>query len=163
MPDIDASTSNAYTTSAFRQPHLMLDDLIFLDQKGRDSSRRNTTGVCKSDVNSISCISAPTMTLAEALQGADMLFGCDNSLDSLIMGTIKKPAQISNDMRVATTIRDLGEGRDLISIDIERGRDHGLPPYTAWRRFCDLPSFTFKNNSNTHSSKILEKLQKVYK
>ncbi|XP_050540462.1 peroxidase-like [Daktulosphaira vitifoliae] len=51
----------------------------------------------------------------------------------------------------------------LISSDIQRGRDVGLPPYTVIRKHCGLPDVkTFENLNDVIALNMLAKLKKLY-
>ncbi|PIK44616.1 ovoperoxidase [Apostichopus japonicus] len=52
---------------------------------------------------------------------------------------------------------------DLISFNIQRGRDHGLPSYTEWRRFCGSPAVTsFEDLKADFDQDVINRLQQVY-
>lgn len=57
-----------------------------------------------------------------------------------------------------------GYGSDIISIDIQRGRDQGLPSYLAVRRLCKLtPEVqTFDDLENVFDKRNVELLRKAY-
>lgn len=55
-------------------------------------------------------------------------------------------------------------GVDLFSLNTERGRDHGLPGYNAWREYCGLKfAIDFNDLSNEISEKKIEILSALYK
>jgi len=61
--------------------------------------------------------------------------------------------KISN-IVIETPSKDL-TGFDLLSYDIQRGRDVGLPPYTVLREFCGLPpAQSFKDLSDHIPSEV---------
>ncbi|XP_063974115.1 peroxidase-like isoform X2 [Diachasmimorpha longicaudata] len=56
-----------------------------------------------------------------------------------------------------------GLGLDVISLDIQRGRDHGLPGYNHYRKYCGLPSATtFDDFLDQIPREIVKKLQGLY-
>lgn len=54
-------------------------------------------------------------------------------------------------------------GLDLVSLNIQRGRDHGLPGYTAWREHCGLiRPRNFKQLRGIIDIDSLEEIQQLY-
>lgn len=54
--------------------------------------------------------------------------------------------------------------QDLAALNIQRGRDHALPSYNEWRRYCNLTvaaSFDdFRKEIKDHA--LLQKLEHLY-
>ncbi|GAU92485.1 hypothetical protein RvY_04560 [Ramazzottius varieornatus] len=54
-------------------------------------------------------------------------------------------------------------GVDLAAINVQRGRDHGIPPYNAWREFCGLPkAYAFDDLKDVMRAEIVERFKTVY-
>ena len=103
----------------------------------------------------ISMMSTASASLQSQFQLRDNYFNMQNYLvgrgegmEQILQGLINQPAQemdrfVTED---ATNFlfREIGHdfGSDLVARNIQRGRDHGLPGYNSWRRFCGLSSIS---------------------
>ncbi|CAG9132466.1 unnamed protein product [Plutella xylostella] len=75
------------------------------------------------------------------------------------------PANASIDAATNTTATKPGPcGLDLVSLNIQRGRDHGLPSYPAWREHCgfERPK-TMDDLSGVMDDESLSRITTIYK
>ncbi|VDK83402.1 unnamed protein product, partial [Onchocerca ochengi] len=117
-PSIDPTVSNVFTTSAYRFGHGMLQEFY----QRLDFSGRNIThgGFAFGD---------------GIFKSGKILFegGIDPIIRGFMMTAVKRPHRMSKSI----TEKMFGS-TDLGSVNIQRGRDHGLPSYNKWRHFCGL-------------------------
>ncbi len=122
---LDPSIANVFSTAAYRLGHSALSsELLRLDANG-------TT------------ISAGNISLRDAFFSPQRLTG-EGGLDPLFRGFAAQQCQ-SIDIYVVDDVRNFlfGEpgngGFDLVSLNVQRGRDHGLPSYNDVREMVGLP------------------------
>lgn len=92
------------------------------------------------------------------------------TLDQILRGLIKGHAQ-NEDVFIGEAMtskmfmdKKTGVGLDLAAQIIQQGRDHGVPGYTEWRSFCDLPPVNnFQDLRSVMADSVIDKLRKAYK
>ena len=124
--DFDPRVTNEFATAAFRVGHTLIPELI-------------TT------FNNITREAQNRIPLAKVFSNADILRQ-PNFFDEILRGmTIQNSEDYDNNFvpAVANQLFDEGPfGLDLIALNIQRGRDHGLPGYINYRKYCGSKKIT---------------------
>lgn len=95
----------------------------------------------------------------------------EGGVDPLLRGMFMTPAKLKKPTQNLNT--ELTEklfhtahavALDLAAINIQRGRDHALPPYTKWRQVCNMSEVSdFEDLANEISDKsVRDKLKELY-
>ncbi|GAB0495173.1 hypothetical protein MMPV_006471 [Pyropia vietnamensis] len=122
----DPAVTAFFSSAALRIGHTMVSDSL---------ARRGPGG----------SVLAP-LRLANSFFNVESFFS--NEMDSLLRGAASQTAQ-ETDVFIVDGLRNLlfgnpesGSGMDLLSLNIQRGRDHGLPPYNDVRAGLGLPRYS---------------------
>ncbi|KAK2522438.1 myeloperoxidase [Columba guinea] len=95
----------------------------------------------------------------------------EGGIDPVIRGMVVDHAKLmkQNQMLIEELQNHLFEqteimGLDLAALNMQRGRDHGLPGYNAWRRFCGLsqPQNVDEFSKVLGNSKLAKKFMELY-
>ncbi len=141
--NVNAGIANEFSTVAFRFGHSLLSPEI---------ERQNNAGMDIPDVSGDSSISLAEDFFDPYLlnpTGAVDQFTGENGSDigPILKGDADGVSQ-AMDPLVINDVRNLlfgtsgAGGQDLIALDIQRGRDHGLPDYNTMRAAYGLPKVT---------------------
>ncbi len=123
-PTVNPGIANEFSTAAFRFGHTMLSPHLL--RIGADAAGEFTV---------------EQLSLFESFFNPDEIR--ENGVDTLLVGLSKQKAQ-EYDHQLIDDVRNLlfgppgAGGFDLAALNIQRGRDHGLPDYLSVRQQLDL-------------------------
>ena len=145
-PNVDPGISNVFSTAIYRFGHSMLStELMRLDNDGSTAEEGH-------------------LSLSSAFFAPDEITA--NGIDSLLLGAASQVAQ-EIDTRVVDDVRNFlfgppgSGGFDLVSLNIQRGRDHGLADYNQVREDVGLDRVkTF--DQITSDPELAAELERLY-
>uniref|UniRef100_A0A452TKP2 Lactoperoxidase n=1 Tax=Ursus maritimus TaxID=29073 RepID=A0A452TKP2_URSMA len=151
-PNVNAGIINSFATAAFRFGHTLINPILY---------RLNDTfgEIPEGHLPLHKAFFSPSRIIEEG--------GIDPLLRGLfgVAAKLRVPSQLLSlelTEKLFSTAHSVA--LDLAAINIQRGRDHGIPPYTDFRVFCNLTSVeNFEDLQNEiKDSEIRQKLKKLY-
>ncbi|XP_053139049.1 thyroid peroxidase-like [Hemicordylus capensis] len=148
---VDPRISNVFATAAFRFAHVTINPFLSrLDENYEENPHH------------------PSISLHQSFFSPWRIIE-EGGIDPILRGEIFNLAKLQTPTQMMP--EELTEklfhpkkALDLAALDLQRGRDHGLPDYNSWRRFCGLPeAHTFSDLQHIlNSSYLAHKLLKLY-
>ncbi|XP_064002806.1 thyroid peroxidase [Pogoniulus pusillus] len=152
-PTINPTVSNVFSTAAFRFGHATIQPIV---------KRLNAQYLNDPEL--------PDLHLHEVFFSPWRLIK-GGGLDPLLRGLLAHSAKLlvqdqllNEELTEKLFVLSNNGSLDLSSLNLQRGRDHGLPGYNDWREFCDLPKLETQSDLNSviTNPNITEKIMELY-
>jgi len=149
-----ANTFNEFATAAFRFGHSAIRSNLTAMSEGAMMGR-----------------AAPReLSLRHHFNNPDIIMDA-HMVDELMRGLIMTPMETIDNRVTDEVANHLFEedkkpksGMDLVALNLQRGRDHGIPGYNKYRELCELPrANTFLDFQQEIRLDLIYRMQKIYK
>ncbi|XP_063825039.1 heme peroxidase 2 [Ostrinia nubilalis] len=112
----------------------------------------------------------PPILLRDGFFKPDMFMNHASMVDELMRGLSSTPMETLDQFITGEVTNHLFEDRripfsgiDLIALNIQRGRDHGMPSYNNYRALCNLKrAATFEDLSREIPDEVIARLKRIY-
>jgi len=148
---VNPTITNVFATAAFRFGHTLVQGL--LDMVEEVHYERKKTNM---------------VPLSDLFFNPDLLYTPGN-LDKFLIGLATQPRQKYDNLFSEELTNHLFQGKnksfglDLVALNLQRGRDHGLPGYNAFRELCGLTRATdFDQFNDFIPVHIVERFKLIY-
>jgi peroxidase len=108
------------------------------------------------------------LPLSDQFQNPELIYQ-PGGLDKFLVGLATQPSQKFDNIISEEVTNHLFQGKDkkfgmdLVALNLQRGRDHGLQGYNAFRQLCGLGRVkTFAGLADLIPVKIVERLKLIY-
>ncbi|XP_015127618.1 thyroid peroxidase [Diachasma alloeum] len=111
----------------------------------------------------------PPILLRDGFFNVDMLYRVD-MVDEMLRGLVSTPMETMDQFITGEVTNHLFENRkilhsgvDLIALNVQRARDHGIPGYNNYRALCNLKrATTFEDLSREMAPEVIARLKRIY-
>ncbi|KAH1025178.1 hypothetical protein HUJ05_009955 [Dendroctonus ponderosae] len=147
-PRINPAVANSFSTAAFRFGHSLVQNSFI-----------------RSDSHHIPLFN--NVSLHEESANMENIWS-PGSLDRLLLGFANQPSQKRDEFVANELTNHLFQfsspfGMDLVSVNLQRGRDHGIPPYTFFREPCGLsPIKNWRDLQEVMNINVVFRLKSLY-
>ncbi|NXF51144.1 PERT peroxidase, partial [Oceanites oceanicus] len=152
-PTMNPTVSNVFSTAAFRFGHATIQPIV---------RRLNAQYLDDPEL--------PNLHLHQVFFSPWRLIK-EGGLDPLLRGLLAHSAKLqvqdqllNEELTEKLFVLSNNGSLDLASLNLQRGRDHGLPGYNDWREFCGLPKLETHTDLNTviTNQNVTEKIMELY-